>query len=100
MLWDSEIRNIITEAHQKALTILKQHYDLMDLLSRELLEKETLGTDDIFGLILRAIPESDRELVQKKYNRALEMRFDHNEPTETSQPEMAEQAEEESPQSV
>lgn len=100
LLVDSEIRNIITEAHQKALTILKQHYDLMDLLSRELLEKETLGTDDIFGLILRAIPESDRELVQKKYNRALEMRFDHNEPTETSQPEMAEQAEEESPQSV
>jgi len=78
LLIDSEIRNLITEAHQKAIAILHQHHELMDSLAKLLLEKETLGTEDIFELILRQVSEDDREMVQNKYDRAREMKFEHS----------------------
>ena len=78
LLIDSEIRNLITEAHQKAIAILRQHHELMDSLAKLLLEKETLGTEDIFELILSQVSEDDREMVQNKYDRAREMKFEHS----------------------
>ncbi|HPS38297.1 MAG TPA: ATP-dependent zinc metalloprotease FtsH [Candidatus Cloacimonadota bacterium] len=79
LLVDSEVRALITEAHDHAIRILKQHYELMDILSKLLLDKETLGTEDIFDLILQHISEEDKAIVQDKYNRAKEMRFEHSE---------------------
>ncbi len=76
---DSEIRGIISEAHEKAKAILEKHKPLMVVLADELQEKETLGTDDIFELIMKHMPEEDMELVKAKYKKALELRFEHSE---------------------
>ncbi|MCB5287441.1 MAG: ATP-dependent zinc metalloprotease FtsH [Candidatus Cloacimonetes bacterium] len=76
-LVDSEIRALITEAHEQAKAILIKHRSLLDLMSLELLEKETLNTDDIFNLITENLDAEEREIVQAKYERAKEMRFEH-----------------------
>jgi cell division protease FtsH len=76
-LVDSEIRALITEAHEQAKAILIKHRSLLDLMSLELLEKETLNTDDIFNLITGNLDAEEREIVQAKYERAKEMRFEH-----------------------
>jgi cell division protease FtsH len=78
-LVDREIRDTITEAHQQAIEILKKHRPLLELLSAELQEKETLGTDEIFSLILNNVTSEERELVNGKYRKALELRFEHSE---------------------
>jgi cell division protease FtsH len=77
-LVDSEIRSFITEAHSKAREILEKHRDLLDKMSLELQERETLGTDEIFRLILDNLDSDERELVEAKYARAKEMRFEHS----------------------
>ncbi len=88
-LVDSEIRSFITKAYDKALTLLRQHRELLEKLSAELFEKETLGTEEIFDFILNEIGDEERELVNKKYAKARELRFEHQEkaempPTETN----------------
>jgi len=75
---DSEIRAIITDAHNKATDILNRHRPLLDKLSQVLQEKETLGTEDIFRLILEDLGDEDRAMVDKKFARAREMRFEHS----------------------
>ncbi|HOH46867.1 MAG TPA: cell division protein FtsH, partial [Candidatus Cloacimonadota bacterium] len=77
LLIDSEIRKIITDAHDKALQILRDHSALLDVMAKALLDKETMGTDDIFELILENISEEEKSLVQAKFDRAREMRFDY-----------------------
>lgn len=57
---DEEIRSFINNAHQEAVKIMNDHRDLLDLMSKELFEKETLGTDDIFRLILDNIDEEHK----------------------------------------
>jgi len=79
-LVDSEIRGFIARAYQQALDILRRHRDLLEQLARELFEEETLGTDAIFGIILAGVSEEEKELVQKKYDKARELRFEHEEP--------------------
>ncbi len=76
-LVDTETRKLITEAHQKALDIMNMHRGLLDILSRELLEKETLGTEEIFNIILNNVSHDDLAIVQKKHNRAKELRFEY-----------------------
>ena len=44
---DSEIHNLIENAHQEAFNILVQNRDILDALVVELLERETLLKDDI-----------------------------------------------------
>ncbi len=61
---------------------MNDHRDLLDLMSKELFEKETLGTDDIFRLILDNIDEEHKPLVQAKYDKAKELRFEHSEPVQ------------------
>jgi hypothetical protein len=55
-------------------------------MAKELQERETLGTDEIFKLILTHLDSDERALVESKYERAKEMRFEHSseisEPTE------------------
>ncbi len=79
-LVDSEISSFIARAYQRALSILRDHRDLLDRLAQELFEKETLGTDEIFELILAGIPESEKALITRKYSKAQELRFEHSEP--------------------
>jgi len=85
-LVDAEIRKFITEAHLQAREILEKHRDLLDDMAKELQERETLGTDEIFKLILTHLDSDERALVESKYERAKEMRFEHSseisEPTE------------------
>jgi len=49
----------------------------LEVMAKALLDKETMGTDEIFELILENISEADRSLVQAKFDRAREMRFDY-----------------------
>ncbi len=85
-LVDAEIRKFISEAHLQAREILEKHRDLLDEMAKELQERETLGTDEIFKLILTHLDSDERALVESKYERAKEMRFEHSseisEPTE------------------
>lgn len=76
---DSEIRGIITEAHEKAKQILSTHKALLEILAKELQEKETLGTDEIFSIVLANLGDVDPEMVNAKYKKALELRFEHSE---------------------
>ncbi len=49
---DEEIKNIVEDCYQKALDLLETHIDTLHLIARELLEKETLDSEDfeaIFG---------------------------------------------------
>jgi cell division protease FtsH len=74
---DLEIRNLIHESHQKAKDFLKDHKVLMDILAARLLEIETLGTEEIFDTILAHISEKSKPLVEKKFQQAMEMRFEY-----------------------
>ncbi|MBW6514862.1 MAG: ATP-dependent zinc metalloprotease FtsH [Candidatus Syntrophosphaera sp.] len=82
-LIDSEIRAFITRAYHKALDILRAQRDLLEKLAAELFEKETLGTEEIFEFILAEVGDEDRDLVQKKYEKAKELRFEHSEKIES-----------------
>ncbi len=84
-LVDREIRDIVSNAYSQAISLLNEHRELMDIMAKELQEKETLGTDEIFNLILENCREEERVLVEEKYKKALELRFEHSEKT-TSQP--------------
>ncbi|MFO7660623.1 MAG: ATP-dependent zinc metalloprotease FtsH [Candidatus Cloacimonadaceae bacterium] len=76
-LVDSEIRKLIHDSHQRALDILRGHKDLMDELAKMLLEKETLNTEEIFETILAHISDETKPLVEKKFQQAMEMRFEY-----------------------
>jgi cell division protease FtsH len=56
---DREVKSILTEAHEKARAILRDHRGDLDALAKVLLEKESIGRADLeeyFG----KIPETDR----------------------------------------
>ncbi len=48
---NSEIRDLIETAHDTARKILMDHEDLMEAITLELLEKETISTEDIQAII-------------------------------------------------
>ena len=75
-LVDSEIRHFIQVSHDKATQIISSHKDLLHVLSKELLEKETLSVDEIFDIVLANVNDQDKEIIEKKYNKALEMKID------------------------
>lgn len=80
---DNEIRVFINTAHQRALTIMSDHRELLDKLAEALFDKETLGTEDIFELILQHVDDNHREMVQKKFDKAMELRFEHSSHSDT-----------------
>ena len=86
---DREIRDFISEAYGKALDILNNHRELMELMAAELQEKETLGTDEIFSLILQHTNPEEEAVVNAKYKKAQELRFEHNEAPLAPEAEMA-----------
>lgn len=95
---DTEIRAIVSEAHDRAKAILEQHRAMLDILAIELQEKETLGTEDIFSLILANLDTQERDIVEQKFARAKEMRFEHSteepvEPEPEAEPEPSKEVE-------
>ena len=49
---DTEIKRILTEAHDKARQILRDHRDVLDRLSARLLEKEVIEADELKAIML------------------------------------------------
>jgi cell division protease FtsH len=74
---DAEIRSLISESYQKALEILRSQRELLDVLAKDLQEKETLGTEEIFQIILKVVSDEDKSMVEAKYAKAKELRFEH-----------------------
>ena len=68
---DREIREIINNAYSQAISILNEHKELMEIMANELFDKETLGTDEIFKLILDNCRDDESEIVQNKYKKLL-----------------------------
>ena len=48
---DNEIRRLITEAHTRATKLLKENRSIMDNMSRVLVEKETIYTEEVAMLM-------------------------------------------------
>jgi len=48
---DTEIKRILTEAHDKARQILRDHREILDRLSARLLEKEVIEADELKAIM-------------------------------------------------
>ena len=59
---DTEIKRILTEAHEKARQILRDHRDILDRLSERLLEKEVIEAEELKA-IMGATPPKDPDSV-------------------------------------
>ncbi len=59
---DVEIKRIITEAHEKARQILRDHRDILDRLSERLLEKEVVEADELKA-IMGLTPPKDPDTI-------------------------------------
>lgn len=56
---DSEVRRLVTEAHEHALQILRDNRDKLSLIAKKLMEVETLDNQDFEALMRGEIPPSD-----------------------------------------
>jgi cell division protease FtsH len=59
---DAEIKRILTDAHESARRILREHRDILDRLSERLLEKEVVEADELKA-IMGYVPPKDPEAV-------------------------------------
>ena len=48
---DAEVRRLVAEAHEKAVKLLKENRSILDNMSRVLVEKETIYTEDVAMLM-------------------------------------------------
>jgi cell division protease FtsH len=48
---DHEVRKLILEAHERALHVLREHRDKLELLARRLLEVETVGGSEFYAIM-------------------------------------------------
>jgi len=63
---DEEVRRIIDDAHREARRLLDRHRDALDALARALLERETLGEDEILAVTgLPAAPALESGMVPR-----------------------------------
>jgi len=53
---DAEVKEIVEQAHQQALTILNQNRDLLEQISQEILEVEVIEGDKLQDLLKQAQP--------------------------------------------
>ena len=58
MLIDDEIRSMLDESYQRALRILGEARDKLEVLTRELIEKEVLTDQEIYQLMEIPIPDA------------------------------------------
>jgi cell division protease FtsH len=59
---DAEVKRILTEAHQEARRVLRDHRDILDKLSERLLEKEVIESDELMA-IMGPVPPKDPDAV-------------------------------------
>jgi cell division protease FtsH len=59
---DAEVKRILTEAHQEARRVLRDHHDILDKLSERLLEKEVIESDELMA-IMGPVPPKDPDAV-------------------------------------
>ena len=48
---DSEVRRLVTEAHERALEVLREHRDKLELLAKRLLEVETVSGSEFYAIM-------------------------------------------------
>ena len=48
---DAEVKDMVTSAHQRALTLLRENLDTLHALATALLEEETLDADDVDAIL-------------------------------------------------
>ena len=62
---DSEVKRILTEAHETARRILRDHREILDRLSQRLLEKEVIEADELKAIMssMGALPPRDPDSV-------------------------------------
>jgi cell division protease FtsH len=48
---DHEVRDLILEAHERALNVLREHRDKLEMLARRLLEVETVGGSEFYAIM-------------------------------------------------
>ena len=70
---DAEIRRLITEAHERAIKLLKENRSILDNMSRVLVEKETIYTEEVQMLMdgmgyAEVIAEMDKKEGQHEAN--------------------------------
>jgi len=56
---DTEIKRILTEAHEQARQILRDHRDVLDRLSERLLEKEVIEADELKAIMGTPVRPAD-----------------------------------------
>ena len=61
MMIDEEIRSMLEDSYQRALRILGESRDKLELLTRELLEKEVLNDKEIYQLMDLPLPDVLRD---------------------------------------
>jgi cell division protease FtsH len=55
---DDEIRRVIEEAHERALSVLREHMEDLQQISKLLIERETIDKDQFERLLAGEAPES------------------------------------------
>ena len=73
---DSEIHSFIDTAYKRAKDIVSSHRELVDALALELLDKETLGAEDIFAIVQNFVSGEELAFVKEKNKKAKQLSFD------------------------
>ena len=73
---DSEIHSFIDTAYKRAKDIVSSHRELVDALATELLDKETLGAEDIFAIVQNFVSGEELAFVKEKNKKAKQLSFD------------------------
>ena len=94
---DSEVRKLIKTAYDKALKILSEHRELLDILSEELIKEETLLADQLYEIILANIKDEEKEMVSRKLKKVQELKIDTVSDEEKESHEEIKDTEEEKP---
>ena len=84
---DDEVRRIIEEAHQSARDLLTERRELLDQISKVLIERETIEASE-FQALLDGVPESEvfRERDEKAARAAQKPPVEHKKPSHPSPP--------------
>ena len=100
---DSEIRRLISEAHERATKLLKENRSILDNMSRVLVERETIYTEEVKMLmngadykdVIKAMDEKEDTHVKNPFVRATTPTKEHLVEEETTTPETTEETKEE-----
>lgn len=95
-LIDSEIHDIVESAREHALEIIASKKDLLDKMSEELLEKETLNAREIYEIALEFVEGEEKEDLLKKFEKVKEIHIDTKKAAEDAEAEIKESDENES----